>query len=323
MHAIFRGAVLAALAVGFWGIPQAQQYPARPLRFVLPFPPGGGSDFLSRIIGPKITGNWGQPVIVDNRPGGSGVIAMEIAARASPDGYTILLADVGALGINPHIFRKLPYDPVRDFQPITKIADFPLICASHPNLRVASLKEFVAAARARPGAMLYASAGNGSMLHLATELLASRAGIELKHVPYKGGSPAANALLSNQVDFACMTTAALKPFVDSGRIRALAVSSPQRSRAMPDLPTVAEQGYPGYAATQWVGMLVPRATPQAIVERLHAEVTRVLGLPDVRERLVSAGAEPVGNTPAAFAEQIRESGATYGKLAARIGLTPN
>ncbi|MBI3919678.1 MAG: tripartite tricarboxylate transporter substrate binding protein [Betaproteobacteria bacterium] len=323
MHAIFRGAVLAALAVGFWGIPQAQPYPARPLRFVLPFPPGGGSDFLSRIIGPKITENWGQPVIVDNRPGGSGVIAMEIGARASPDGYTILLADVGALGINPHIFRKLPYDPVRDFQPITKIADFPLICAAHPSLRVASLKEFVAAVRATPGGIHYASAGNGSMLHLATELLAKRAGIELKHVPYKGGSPAANALLSNQVGFACMTTAALKPFVDSGRIRALAVSSAQRARAMPELPTVAEQGYPGYEATQWVGMLVPRATPRAIVDRLHAEVARVLELPDVRERLVSTGAEPIGNTPEAFAAQIRASGALYGKLAAEIGLTPH
>lgn len=323
MHVLIRCIAVAALVAGWHGAVKAEQYPVRPLRFVLPFPPGGGSDFLARIIGPRLTESWGQPVIVDNRPGGSGVIAMEIGARASPDGHTILLADVGALGINPHIFRKLPYDPVRDFRPVTKIADYPLICAAHPSLRVASLKEFVAAARARSGALLYASAGNGSMLHLATELLARRAAIELKHVPYKGGSPAVNALVSNEVSFACMTTAALKAFVDSGRVRALAVSSARRSRSLPEVPTIAEQGYPGYEATQWVGMLLPRAAPATVVNRLHAEIVRILNLSDVRERLASGGAEPVGNKPEAFAAQIREAGATYGKLAAEIGLVPH
>lgn len=320
MYKLCRAVAAATLVAGFAGVAHGQQYPTRPLRLILPFPPGGGADFLSRVIGPKITESWGQSVIVDNRGGGSGIIAMEMAARAAPDGHTILIADVGTLSVNPYLFKKLPYDTLRDFQPVTKIADIPLTCAAPPSLGVSSLKDLVALAKAKPGEIFYGSAGNGSMLHLATELFARRAGIALTHVPFKGGSLALTALLSNQVSLLCMTTSSLKPYVQQGRITALAVSTARRTPAMPDLPTVAEQGYPGYESTQWVGLLVPRATPKFIVAKLHAEIVRILSLPELRERLISAGAEPVGNTPEAFTAQILEDGRKYGKLATEIGL---
>ncbi len=299
-----------------WG--QAQDYPSRPIRVIAPFPPGGGVEFLSRIVGQKMAENWGQQVVIDNRGGASGIIGMDIAAHATPDGYTVLMTEVGTLSINPSVFRKLPYDPLRDFQPITKVGNIPLICAVHPSLRVSTLKEFIALATTKPGAMRYGSAGNGSMLHLATALLAHRAQIEMTHIPYKGGSLALNALLSNEVNLLCMTGSSLKPHVQQGRIAALAISSAHRSPAMPDLPTVAEQGFPGYDSSQWIGMLVPKATPKVIVAKLHAEVIRILATTEVRERLAAAGVEPVGNTPEAFTAQIRADAKTYGKLAAEL-----
>ena len=298
----------------------AQDYPNRPLRLIAPFPPGGGVDFLARMVGQKMTENWGQPVVIDNRSGGSGIIGMEIAARAAPDGYTLLMSEVGGLSINPAVFSKLPYDPLRDFQPVTKVGDIPLTCAAHPSLRITTLPDFVAAAKARPGELRYASAGNGSMLHLATELFAKRAGIKLTHVPYKGGSLGLNALLSNEVHLLCMTTSSLLQHVQQGRIHALAISTAQRSASLPDLRTIAEQGYPGYDTAQWVGLLAPRATSPAVVAKLHAELVRILALPDVRERLKTAGVEAVGNTPAQFAAQIRADSEKYGKLAAELGI---
>jgi len=302
------------------GAGRAQDYPLRPIRIVAPFPPGGGVDFMARIVGQKMTERWNQQIVVDNRGGGSGIVGMEIAARATPDGYTLLMTEVGTLSINPSVFRKLPYDTLRDFQPITKLGDIPLTCATHPSLRIGTLQEFVAAARAKSGAMSFASAGNGSMLHLATELFAQRAGLKLIHVPYKGGNLALNALVSNEVSLICMTTSSLKPHVQQGRIIALAMSTAERSPSLPAVPTIAEQGFPGYDAAQWVGMLAPRATPGTVVARLHAETIRILALPDIREKLQAAGVEPVGNTPQEFTAQIRADMQKYGKLAATLGL---
>jgi tripartite-type tricarboxylate transporter receptor subunit TctC len=310
----------AALALVFIGSALAQDYPSRPLRLIAPFPPGGGVDFLARILGQKMTESWGQQVVIDNRSGGSGIIGMEIAARASPDGYTILMSEVGTLSINPAMFSRLPYDPLRDFQPVTKVGDIPLTCAVHSSLRITTLHDFVAAAKSKPGELRFASAGNGSMLHLATELFAKRAGIKLTHVPYKGGSLGLNALLSNEVNLLCMTTSSLLPHVQQGRINALAISTAQRSQSLPDLRTIAEQGYAGYDTAQWVGMLVPKATPKSIVTKLHAESVRILALPDVRDRLKTAGVEAVGNTPEAFVAQIRADTDKYGKLAAELGI---
>ena len=298
----------------------AQEYPQRPLRLIAPFPPGGGVDFLARIIGQKLSESWGQQVVIDNRSGGSGVIGMEIAARAAPDGYTLLMSEVGTLSINPAIFRSLPYAPLRDFQPITKVGDIPLTCAVHPSLRINTLPQFVAAAKARPGEYRYASAGNGSMLHLATELLAQSAGIRLTHVPYKGGSLGLNAVLANEVSLLCMTTSSVKAHVQQGRIVAIAMSTARRSPSLPDVRTVAEQGYEGYDAAQWVGLLAPRATAPAIVGKLHAEVVRILALPDVREKLSVAGVDVVGNTPEAFTLQIRADAEKYARLAADLKL---
>lgn len=314
-------AVAAAVVVSLSSVATlAQDYPRRPLRLIAPFPPGGGVDFLARIIGQKMTENWDQQVVIDNRSGGSGIIGMEIAARAAPDGYTILMSEVGTLSINPAVFTKLPYDPLRDFQPVTKVGDIPLTCAVHPSLRITTLQDFVAAAKAKPGELRFASAGNGSMLHLATELFAKRAGIKLTHVPYKGGSLGLNALLSNEVNLLCMTTSSLLPHVQQGRITALAISTAQRSQSLPDLRTIAEQGYTGYDTAQWIGMLVPKATAKFIVTKLHAESVRILALPDVRDRLKTAGVEAVGNTPDAFAAQIRADSEKYGKLAAELGI---
>jgi tripartite-type tricarboxylate transporter receptor subunit TctC len=309
----------ATLLLCIAGVVHAQNYPTRPLRVIVPFPPGGGADFLARVIGPRITESWGQSVIVDNRGGGSGIIGVEIAARAAPDGHTLLFGDVGTLSINPYIFSKLPYDPARDFHAVTKIADNPLTCAAHPALRAGNLRELIAAAKNKTD-IRYASAGTGSMTHLAAELIGRRAGVNFTHVPFKGGGLALNALLANQVNLVCMTTASVKPHVQAGRLTALAMSTAQRSPAMPDLPTVAEQGFPGYESTQWVGLLAPRGTPPAILARLHGEFVRILNMPEVRERLSSAGAEPAGNTPAAFAAQIRNDGEKYGKLAAELGI---
>lgn len=322
MRAILVTIALSSLAVAAPGDAQDREtaYPNRPLRLIAPFPPGGGVDFISRILGQKLTDRWGQQIVVDNRSGGSGIIGMEMAARAAPDGYTLLMTEVGTLSINPSVFRKLPYDPMRDFAPVTKVADIPLMCAAHPSLRIVSLKDLEAVAKAKPGQLRYASAGNGSMLHLATELLARQAGIALTHVPYKGGAAAVAALQSNEVNVLCMTTSSLKPFAEQGRISALAITSARRSQSLPDLPTVAEQGYPGYELAQWVGLLVPSGTPPRTVARLHREVTRILGLPDVRDRLLTAGAEPVGNTPEEFAAQIRADAEKYGKVARDLAI---
>lgn len=314
----FMTILLAALAVVSPATGLSQDYPNKPIRIISPFPPGGGVEYLARILGQKMTERWGQQVVIDSRAGASGIIGMEIAARATPDGYTILMTDLGTLSINSAVFTKLPYDTLRDFQPVTKVGIIPLTCAAHPSLRVSTLKEFIALAKSKPGETRYGSAGQGSMLHLATALLVSRTGIDSTHVPYKGGSIALNALLANEVNLLCMTSSSLKPFVDQGRIVALAISTAKRSASAPNMPTVAEQGYPGYDTAQSVGMLVPKGTSKAIVAKLHAEVVRILALPDVRERLATAGVEPVGNTPEEFTAQIRADSATYGKLAAEL-----
>jgi tripartite-type tricarboxylate transporter receptor subunit TctC len=310
------------LATGVLGGPQAgaQSYPAKPIRLVLPYPPGGGSDTIARPLAQRLTGRLGQQVVVDNRGGAGGSIGMENAARSAPDGYTIVMALTAQLAVNPSLFRKLPYDPVKDFVPITLMADGPYILVVHPSLPVKSVKEFVALARKRPGEIAYASSGNGSGGHLAAVLLGSMTGIKMLHVPYKGGGPALVDLLAGNVQMLFSTYAAGKGHIQSGRIRALAVSTAKRPSVIPDLPTVAEAGVPGYDSGVWYAMLAPAGTPRDIVDRLNREIIAVLKDPGYAKILFNGAIDPVGSTPEALAKRISAEIAKYAKVIKEAGV---
>jgi tripartite-type tricarboxylate transporter receptor subunit TctC len=289
-------------------------YPSRPLRFVVPFPPGGGNDILARTIGNRLTEVWGQQVVIDNRAGAGGVIGAEIAARAAPDGYTMFLGGVASLAINPNLHRRLSYDPVKDFAPASLAASAPLVLVVHPSLPVKTVKDLVAAARAKPGQINFASNGLGGSSHLAAELFRMMAGADITHVPYKGFSPALTDLLSGQVQLMFSSVVPMLPQVKAGRLRAVAMTGAKRSAALPEVATVAESGVPGYETASWYGVLFPRGTPAPVIASMHAQVARIVALPDVRERLAADGAEPVGSTPEAFAQHIRVELARWRKV---------
>jgi tripartite-type tricarboxylate transporter receptor subunit TctC len=277
----------------------ADVYPSRPVRMIVAVPPGGPADILARLVGPKLTEALGQTVVIDNRPGANGNIAYEMAARAVPDGYTFVLVAAGVT-INPSLYREVRYDPVRDFAAITHGVSVPNILVVHPSVPAASVSELVALAKSRQGKLAFASAGNGTSGHLALELFKQRAGIDVVHVPYKGGGPALAEVLAGQVQALFSLALAATPQVKAGRVRGLAITSGKRSVVAPDLPTVAETGFPGYEVVGWFGWLAPAKTPRAIVGRLNAEIVKALKAPDVRERLLSQSTEPVGNSQQAF-----------------------
>lgn len=279
-------------------------YPTRPIRFVVPFPPCGGADTLARVLGQKLGEAWGEQVVIDNRPGAGGNISAEIAAKAAPDGYTIFQGNV-AHAISASLYARLNYDLVRDFSPVTQLASTPFVLLVNPSLPANSVRELVALAKAKPGQLNYGSSGSGGASHLAMELFKSMAGVDVRHIPYKGAGPAATDLISGQIQLMFFVQAAARPHISSGRLRGLAVASAKRSSALPELPTVAESGVPGYEAGSWYGVLVPTGTPGRVITRLHAAITRVLSLPDVKERLSNQGFEVVGNTPAQFGAYIR------------------
>ncbi|MBI2291658.1 MAG: tripartite tricarboxylate transporter substrate binding protein [Betaproteobacteria bacterium] len=297
----------------------ADNYPSRPLRFIVPLPPGGGADIVARTIAERLTKILGQQVLVDNRPGGGTVIGADLAAKAPPDGYTLLLGTATTHAINASLVRKLPYDPVRDFAPITLVAVLPQIIVSHPSLPVASLKDLIALARKRPGEIFFASTGNGSANHLAGEMLNAVAGLKNVHVPYKGAAPSLTDLLAGQVQFMFTTIPPALPHVKSGRLRALAVANAKRSSLLPDLPTTAENGAPGVEASSWNGVLVPAGVPRNIIAKLHAEIGAVMKLPEVGERLARAGVEPMFITPEEFAAFIESETARYAKVVKSSG----
>lgn len=292
----------------------AQGYPAKPIRLVLPYPPGGGSDTIARPLAQRLGEALGQQVVVDNRGGGGGAIGMEHAAKAAPDGYTIVMALTAQLAVNPSLYRKLPYDPVKDFVPITLLAEGPYVLVVHPSVPVKTVKELVALARKRPNELAYASSGNGSGGHLAAELLKDMTGIEMLHVPYKGGGPALVDLISGQVQVLFSTWASGRGHIQSGRVRALAVSTAKRPKAIPHLPTVAEAGVPGYDAGVWYALLAPAGTPAAIVERLNREVLAVLKSREYAKLLFDAAIDPVGSTPEALGSYIRSEMAKWAKV---------
>jgi len=283
----------------------ADDYPRHSIRLLIPYPPGGAGDIVGRMLAPKLSDALGQQIVVDNRGGGGQIIATEITAKAPADGYTLFLASA-THGINPGLRRgKLPYDTVRDFASITLVAQSPLVFIAHPSLGVGNIKELVALAKTRPGRINYASSGPGTGGHLSIELLKFQTGIDLVHVPYKGAGPALIDLIGGQVQMMCTSPLAAMQHVKAGKLRALGMTSAKRSRAAPDLPTVAEQGLPGYESSLWYALLAPAATPQPIIKRLHAETVKILKMPDISELLLSQGAEPVGNSPQELSRFIK------------------
>ena len=302
--------------VSFVAVPFAQTaYPTHPGRIIVPFPPGGPADVLARIAGDKLGQALGQPFVVENRPGAGGNIGMEQGAKAAPDGYTLTLAPVGNLTIAPSLYSKLPYDPAKDYAPITVLAAVPNVLIVHPSVGVKTLPQLIALAKEKPGTLNYASPGNGSGPHLAGELLKSLAGIDIVHVPFNGVAPAMNAVLGGQVQLFFAQSSAALSHVKAGNVIALGVASPKRIAGTPDLPTSAEQGLPGVDVTSWYSLVAPAGTPQAIIDRLHRELAKALAESDVRERIAGLGAEPVGNSPSEFAAMQRAEAARWAKLA--------
>jgi len=306
--------VLAALAASIALSAFAQSYPSKPIRLIVPFAAGGGNDNIARLVGKRLNESLGQPLVIDNRPGAGGVLGAELAAKSAPDGYTLFLGGVGSHAVNPNLIEKLSYDPIRDFAPVILLARAPLILVVHPSVPAHTFAELVAYARKNPGKLNFASNGNGSSAQLAAVMFDSMAGADMVHVPYKGLAPALTDLLSGQVQLMFSSVVAILPHIKAGKLRALAVTGEKRMASLPDVPTVAESGFPGYEASSWYGILAPAGTPHEIVARLNAEFSKALAQPEVRNNLLADGAEPVGDTPEEFAAYIRSEKERMGKL---------
>ena len=283
---------------------QPSSYPVKPIHLVVPFTPGGSTDILARAIGVELTRAWGQPVVIDNVPGAGGAIGGDKVARAPADGYTLLMGHIGTLAVNPSLYPALPYNPVKDFAPVAWVARVPNVLAVHPSVAAKNVKELVALAKAKPGQLNYGSGGNGSAANLATEYFKLQTGASLLHIPYKGTAPAVTDLVGGQIQVLFSGAPAVLPFVKSGQLRALAVSSPQRLDALPDLPTVAESGYKDFEADQWYGVVAPAGTPREIVAKLNLQINQALASNELKNRLVSEGAIPAPATPEVFGQLI-------------------
>ncbi len=321
MHrALIRTLVGLALATAFSAGPAAaQQYPSKPIRFIVQFAPGGGTDLLGRTLAQKLNETWGQPVVVDNRAGGGGNIGTDMVAKSPPDGYTLLMGYVGNLAINPYLFKSLPYDSVNDFAPITLAATAPNVFVAHPGVAAKTVKEVVALARAKPGALNYASAGNGTVGHMVAELFKTVTDVNIVHIPYKGNGPAIADMLGGSVQLMFSAPGSVIHHIKSGRLRGLAVASAKRVSGLEDLPTFAEAGYAAVEATAWYGVLAPANTPRTIVTRLNAELARIVQLPEVRDRLATAGYDAVSSTPEEFARLIKADLAKWQKVVKASG----
>ncbi len=312
----------AALAAALSPV-QAQQYPVRPVRFVVPFAAGGSVDTLARTFGPKLADALGQQVVVDNRPGGNGDIGMLIVARAPADGHTIVLGYIANLAIAPSLQEKMPYDPLKDFAPITQPASSPNVLTVHPSVQAKNLKELIALAKANPAKVSFASTGVASIGHLTGELINNLAGIQMAHVPYKGSGQAVTDILGGHVQVMFSGFSSTLHHIKAGKLRALAVTGPKRSSALADVPTISEQGFPGVEATAWYGVLAPAGTPRPVVARLHAELVKVFKLPDVAQKLDGLGFEIVGSTPEQFSAYIRSEIRKWEKVVRASGAKPN
>ena len=318
-----RRSMVAAFALLLTALPGpgtalAQEYPSKPIRFIVPFPPGGATDAFARIIGQKLNDAWGQPVVIDNRPGAGGNIGADAAAKSPADGYSIIMVGPSH-GANISLYSKLSYDPVRDFVPVTQVAAVQIFLVVHPSVPARSVQELVTLARARPGELQYGSGGNGSSNHLATELLKSLSKIDIEHVPYKG-TESVIGILRGEISLLFENLISVGAHIKSGKVRVLAVGGAKRFAAMPEVPTIAESGVPGYEMVLWFGVLAPARTPKPIVAKLNAEMVKALNLPDVRQRLSSQGAEAIGNTPEQFDALIKSEIRNWARVIKEAGL---
>ena len=325
MQKIILALILALVATALRPV-AAQTYPAKPIRFIVPFPPGGGNDLIARELSQHLTESLGQPMVVDNRPGASTLIGAEAAAKASPDGYTLFMGNNSTLTINPHLYKKLPYDAVRDFAPLSLLASAPFVLLAHPSFPAQSVKELIALARQRPGQLNFGSSGLGIATHLAGEMFKLMARVDIVHIPYKGAAPALTDLIGGQIELLFNNVISAMPHVRSGRLRALAVTSKTRSHALPQVPAVAEAGLPDYEASVWYAVLAPARAPAPVLTRLHGEFVKALQQPRVQDRLASDGASIVGSTPEVLARTIEADLARWGKVIKQNGIslaTPN
>jgi tripartite-type tricarboxylate transporter receptor subunit TctC len=296
-------------------------YPNKPVTMIVPFPPGGGTDTGARWVAEQLSKRWGQSVIVDNKPGAAGMIGAEIASRAKPDGYTIMMTNAQVAAINPSLYKKMSYDADKAFVPISLVAELPLVLLVNSGLPINSTQEFSAAARAKPGDLSYGSAGNGSSTHLAASLFEAATNTKLMHVPYKGGGPAMADVMAGQVNLTFLTILESGPAIKSGRVRPIAVTSSARSPAMPNLPTIAESGIPGYFSISWIGLLAPTGVPKAIIDKIAKDVQEIVNAPEMKERFIAQGATPVGGTPVQFQALIDSEKARYRKIIAEKNIS--
>ena len=319
---ILRGVplVLGTAAALLAPVAGAQSYPAKPIRIVVGFAAGGTSDIIARALAAPMSELLGQQVVVDNRPGAGGAIAMDVAAKAAPDGYILGLGSAGSMSINPHLQSNLPYDVWRDFAPVAMFANASYVLNVHPSVPAHSIKQLIAAAKARPGRLNFGTAGTGSTNHMGCVLFLSMAGISAQHVPYKGGAPALIDLMGGQIDFVIDPTVTTLPYVKSGRLRPLAVSTAKRFALLPDLPTISEAGVPGYEFANWFGILAPAGTPAAVIDRLNAASNKALERPEFKERLSGQGADPLSGSTADFAAMLKREFAKYAKLVKDTGI---
>jgi tripartite-type tricarboxylate transporter receptor subunit TctC len=293
----------------------SQSYPAKPVRIIVPFPAGGGADIFARLIGRKLGENLGQSFVVDNRAGASGIIGCEAVARAAPDGYTLLMGTTGTHTTNPAVFSKLPYDPIKDFAPVSLVAEAPFVLLVHPSLPVKNVKELIELAKSRPGELIYASSGVGSSSHFGFELFNSMAGIKAVHVPYKGLGPASADTIAGNITMTWDSISASAPFIKAKRLRALGIGSVKRSSLLPEVPTIAESGLTGFELGSWYGFFAPAATSPEIVRQLQREMVKVIATPDMREQFANLGAEPVGSTPEEFAAVLQRDLVKWARVA--------
>jgi len=303
------------------GVAAAQEYPSKPIRFVVPFAAGGGTDALTRIIGQKLTESMGRPVVVDNRPGAAGAVGADVVAKAAPDGYTLIMI-LSSHVINPSLYKKLPYDTINDFSPVILVNAAPRILVINPAVPASNLKEFIAYGKANPGRMNYASGGRGTLAQLAAEMLNSFAGIKIVHLTYKGGGPLLVALLANEAQMTFGSPSTVLPYIKTGRLRGLGTTAARRSEMMPDVPTIHEAGIPGYEAVEWNAVLAPARTPKAIISRLNKEIQLVLDRPDIKKTLAELGNDGLGGTPEQCGSYLKSEMAKYAGIVKAAGILP-